>query len=580
MKLIIKEFLSQLKESGELDRLMPDLLARMKIIPISRPQVGVRQNGVDIAAVGKDKSGHKRLYLFVLKVGDLGRADWWGDMNAVSPSVGQINQTYLRTSVRPEHKLLPVTIVICSTGELKQDVVQDFTGMCEIQEKMGITLEYWSGDDLASLVEEHLLDEYAIDPSARADLRRALALIGSRDYDLRHAYSVLNSLLLKSFDASARLTSSSRKKFMAQLKTANLVLEIAFRWAQEGGNLLNAFRLGERCCLWAWESIRIRGLTEYRPAMKTFKDICNSHLRIGNAYVSKMERHFMVRDGASVFSGENALVTNKIYEQIGILSEIGLQNLEFSNAPTLDAETRVEALRRGARTSELLEGLIFHNQSSFSPRFDENAIEVSLAMLLFFATGRHGSARSWLEHLSNRLRISLGSSDSFPIASDSIDDLVALEVRSLSKAQIERLRHLSTLAPTLMHWCVFFGFEDLYQLLQTQQSAAFKGVSLQLWYADASTECHLYREPAQYESGTTEVPMHFPATIGEQREQERLKMESGNVATLGHISAVSHGFPTLVIMACRHFRTPVSPQFWVARTVNAEERGPSAQAEA
>jgi len=575
MKLIIKEFLSQLKESGELDRLMPDLLARMKIIPISRPQVGVRQNGVDIAAVGKDKNGQKRLYLFVLKVGDLGRVDWWGDMNAVSPSVGQINQTYLRTSVRPEHKHLPVTIVICSTGELRQDVIQDFTGMCEIQEKMGITLEYWSGDDLASLVEEHLLDEYAIDPSARADLRRALALIGSRDYDLRHAYSVLNSLLLDSFDASVRPTSSSRKKFMAQLKTGNLVLEIAFRWAQEGGNLLNAFRLGERCCLWAWESIRIRQLTKYRPAMKTFRDIYQSHQRIGNAYVDKMQRHFMIRDGASVFSRENALVTNKIYEQIGILSEIGLQNLEISNDLTLDAETRAKALAHGARASELLEGLIFHNPSSFSPRFDENAIEVSLAMLLFFATGRRGAARAWLEHLSNRLRISLSSSDSFPIASDSIDDLVALEVRSLSKAQTERLRHLSTLVPTLIHWCVFFGLDDLYRLLQTQQDAAFKGVSLQLWYADETTESHLYREPAQYESGTTEVPMNFPATIAEQREQERLKVDSGNVATLGQISAFSQGVPTLVVMACRHFRTPLSPQFWVARAVGTDAVAPS-----
>ena len=29
MKLIVKEFLSQLKESGELDRLLPDLLSRI-----------------------------------------------------------------------------------------------------------------------------------------------------------------------------------------------------------------------------------------------------------------------------------------------------------------------------------------------------------------------------------------------------------------------------------------------------------------------------------------------------------------------------------------------------------------------
>ena len=43
-----------LKESGELDQLLADLLLCMEIEPISRAQVGVRQYGVDIAAVGPD----------------------------------------------------------------------------------------------------------------------------------------------------------------------------------------------------------------------------------------------------------------------------------------------------------------------------------------------------------------------------------------------------------------------------------------------------------------------------------------------------------------------------------------------
>ena len=53
MKLIIREYLSLLKESNELDRLLPDLLLMMGIEPISHAQVGVRQYGVDLAAVGE-----------------------------------------------------------------------------------------------------------------------------------------------------------------------------------------------------------------------------------------------------------------------------------------------------------------------------------------------------------------------------------------------------------------------------------------------------------------------------------------------------------------------------------------------
>ena len=59
MRLVLLEHLRMLRESGEFDALFPDLLLAMKIVPISKPQIGVRQAGVDIAAVGKDDSGAK-----------------------------------------------------------------------------------------------------------------------------------------------------------------------------------------------------------------------------------------------------------------------------------------------------------------------------------------------------------------------------------------------------------------------------------------------------------------------------------------------------------------------------------------
>ncbi|WP_282295749.1 hypothetical protein [Stenotrophomonas sp. PS02289] len=561
MKLIIKEYLSQLRESGDLDRLLPDLLSRMKIIPISRPQIGVRQNGVDIAAVGKDDQGMKRLYLFVLKVGDLGRKDWNGGVNGVRETLGQIEDVYLPTSVRPQHRSLPVTVVICSTGDLRQDVVQDFTGYGN-GKASHYSLVYWSGDDLAGWIEEHLLDEYAIEPSARADLRRALALIGSRDYDLRHAHKVLRSLLLDGEHGSRASTAAGQKRFIRQLKTTNLVLEIAFRWAAEGGNLLNAFRLGERCCLWAWEAIRLRGLTGYGPAKRVFQDLYQSHLRICDAYIEKMRTYFAVRDGVSIFSGENALVTNTIYEQIGILAEIGILHLERSTRPGLSAQGREDALARAQSVSTLLVQLIFNNPSSFSPRYDGNAIEISLALILLHNTQAHQSASRWLEHLAGRLRFTFAVSHCFPIATDSMEDLVAMEVLDLSEEQIQRLRHLSTLIPTIMYWCAKFGLKDLYQRLQAQQDVGFKGVFFQLWYADSKTESLLYREPAQHDSGAMEISIHLPTQMSELNELERLKRQSGNIATVDSFSAVSAGAPALVLMACRHFRTPVPPQVW------------------
>ena len=558
MKLIIKEFLSQLKESGELDRLLPDLLSRMKIIPISRAQVGVRQNGVDVAAVGKDDMGIKTLFLFVLKVGDLGRRDWDEGLNAVRATLNQIQDSYLRSSVRTEHKELPVKVVVCSTGDLRQEATQDFTGYVDRHTTNGLAFEFWSGDRLADLIEEHLLDEYAMAPSERADLRRAIALIGSRDYDLRHAYKVLHGLLIDENSDSAAVAAAQRKRFIRQMKTAALVLEIIFRWANEEGNLLNAFKVGERCSLWAWELVRSRNLFKYRPALAAFWNIYQAQCRISGAYFHKLHPYYLVKDGLSVFASENALVTDKVYEQIGIISEIGL--LQLRNATDDNSGIAVE---NANAIADVLVKLVKNNPSSGSPRFDGNAIDLSLAFMLLVATGRDDDAKEWLAVIADRVSYAFKISECFPIATDSFDDLVALEMGNLTRDEINKLKDLSTLVPTVMYWSVVLGHGELYNRLQSAQSTSFNGVCLQLWYADEATEQIVYRESAQYESGTTEAPIRFPADAKELIASEAMKLDSKAVVDLSAFSAIEHGMFVLVMMASRHFRTPFAPQFWM-----------------
>ena len=46
MKLILSQYIRSLKERDEFDRLLPDLLLAMDYVPISKPQIGVRQFGV------------------------------------------------------------------------------------------------------------------------------------------------------------------------------------------------------------------------------------------------------------------------------------------------------------------------------------------------------------------------------------------------------------------------------------------------------------------------------------------------------------------------------------------------------
>ena len=70
MKLLFRNYLGSLREREELDAILPDLLSELGYTVYSRPQRGTAQAGVDIAAVGKDDDGERKLFLFSVKQGD------------------------------------------------------------------------------------------------------------------------------------------------------------------------------------------------------------------------------------------------------------------------------------------------------------------------------------------------------------------------------------------------------------------------------------------------------------------------------------------------------------------------------
>ena len=93
-----------MKERHELDAFSPELLSDMGFNIISRPQVGTRQYGVDVAAIGKNGQGQDAVYLFSIKGGDLTRREWDGNTNqALRPSLNEIIDVYITKNIPPEH---------------------------------------------------------------------------------------------------------------------------------------------------------------------------------------------------------------------------------------------------------------------------------------------------------------------------------------------------------------------------------------------------------------------------------------------------------------------------------------------
>ena len=175
MKLIIREYLSLLKESKELDRLLPDLLLMMGIEPISHAQVGVRQYGVDVAAVGEYKDEGNTLLLFTIKQGDLGRLDWDVNEQSIRQLLDEIKDVYLENHIRPKHLTLKKKIILCTGGNLKQEIQQNWKGYISKNSIKGeVDYEFWGGDKLAILIEEFMFNEQIVPKSTLSPLRSRL----------------------------------------------------------------------------------------------------------------------------------------------------------------------------------------------------------------------------------------------------------------------------------------------------------------------------------------------------------------------------------------------------------------------
>ena len=124
MKLVIRQYLASLKERGELDALLPDLLSQMGLEVFLKPGIGSRQYGVDVGAVGKlSQDTEEKVFLFSVKSGDLGRKDWdGGNPQDLRPSINEIIDVFIPTRVPSEYKGLPVEICLCFGGEIKEEV--------------------------------------------------------------------------------------------------------------------------------------------------------------------------------------------------------------------------------------------------------------------------------------------------------------------------------------------------------------------------------------------------------------------------------------------------------------------------
>ena len=563
MKLVIREYLSMLKEAGELDSLLFDLLMNMKIIPLNRAESGGRQDGVDIPAVGNDpEDGRRKLFIFTAKCGDITRQEWDAAPNGIRASLNEILEGYLRTRIRPGHAKLPKKIVLVTGGALKQNVAQNWTNYVhehtQIHSKYGeIEFSFWGGEELAPLIEKYLLDEYLFPEFSRKNLRKTIALVDQNEDQPKYFYQLIDETLFSGNLPTDRKQGSVQKRQKA-LCLLHLSLNIVFHWSEEAANLRPALLSAEYIVLRTWDWLRHNDLFECKKTMKRFIQLFFTYLRIGDRYAGKLQPYCYVQDGLSSYNiADEVEYPLRTFETIGILASISLSYWYI--AQHLEGDTQRRYFDQSSAIAQMLENLIKSNPSAWTPLYDSHAIDIALGLLALTAANEQEMAIEWVTGITSRIFYAYNTlGKHFPISSDNHEELIALQFEKAPPK--ETLTNLSTLLPLLADWYAILNLNEEYLVFYERTVHTFSHTNLQVWFPDDETENYLYCQNAGYASGLTVDSIQLPPTLDELktfiidlREQKR---------EFRSLTCFAKRHPELGLIASRHFRTPVIPAYW------------------
>lgn len=554
MKLILKQYLASLKERKELDAVLPDLLSSMGMNVFISPTRGVKEYGVDIAAVGHVKAEEEKVYLFSVKSGNLTRDTWNGNTDqALRPSLDEIQDSFIPSRLPPEHRDKKIVICLCFGGDVNSGIRQEVSGYEKRNTRDNISFEEWNGDKLSEFIQKYLLKEKLLPSSCQALLRKSLALLEEPESSNKHFSQLVDEVLSNATDSDSVASAITR---------VNVCLWVLYSWCRDGGNLESAYLSSELALLLAWNKVKDH-YTGRNKSSKSFDSILDTYQQITDCYVDRClipYVEFKYALSHAVHSPSSIDVNIKLFDVLGRLAVKGhwiLDSLSknYVETPPIAGESEEQEklrlrLREITRSINLL---VVNNPMLLSPYKDSQAIDLGLALTLLSNNSELDDfVRSWLSEMVNRCIFCFESNGMYPIVHNSYEKL--LEHRNKDKADSNyknKVTEASVLYPLLTVFCSLYKLDSVSQDLEKFATEKLAHSTLQYWYPNQHSEDAMYSNSDTHGSASTDFPMNSSSAL------EHIKQECSEADSFKKMSAVTEGKAPLVLTACRCYRYPV-----------------------
>ena len=556
MKLIFMEYLASLKERGELDVILPDLLSEIGWSVFSKPAVGTRQHGVDVAAVGADDvRGETKVFLISIKSGDLRRSSWDSDEQSLRQSLNEIRDVYINNILPKRYRGLPIVIVICIGGDLHEDVRANVEGYISANERTGISFDVWNGDKLSDLLLSGVLRDHALPNTWRADFRKSVALVDEPKASFQYFRNFVDSI--------ADQCKPTRRSRLTAVRQIYVGLWTLFVWARNANNTEAGYLSCEYAVLVGWFLVKdhLKGKSEATCQLwQSMWLLIALHQGIADDYLTRyVEPRAKIPHGlsAAVPSQASLDVNLRMFDLLGRLGMRGIWHCLAERMSEVGTEDDKPSVQKNLRhIAQTIINMISNNPILNTPIKDDHAIDVNIACLFLRGVGCIQFIKDWIRRIAHATRYAFQTDGPYPCVHRDYRDLV--EHPRGEAGYRERATAGSILVPTLAMWAAIADDPDTLEMLAEFTSGPYKHSTLQLWYPGDDSEEHFYRGSADH--GLAASGFKVVQSCGD------LVKSIGDECTASSaflsLSAIRRGLWPLVILACRHHRMPVPPHFW------------------
>lgn len=525
MRLIIKDYLAQLKEKDELDLLLCDLLLQMGYTTDNRPQSGNRQHGVDIQA-----HSAAEIILCVVKQGNLTRNNWDVGPNAVRPSLNEIQDTYIRLNLA-NYKQKKLRIIIAMNGMCDEAVRADVEGYIKRQngslwENRTVEIDLWNIDAITDLVQKHLLDEHMFTKKVQTLLRRALYFIEESDYRREYFEHIVDMSL-------AELTDDDKRAFDKKLAGLHLACQMIAHYAAEAGIFKVGIWVSEYLIIRYWKWLLTNGKLGKQQYVQWLYKFLNMYEQWNQAYFQSVK--YCGEEPDRIPYGD--IVENRVtlYEVLGFLS---------TYAYYLSYKTDRASNIRCQEVLNSMVSFINNYPALVYPPYDRHVGIISMMYRLLLRLERTDDIRMLMERQCMYLLAYYRREHKYPVPTDCFEDATRIHLG----LPVDDY-NTSAFWGTMVEWIILMDCDKLYNDLIDFLREDLSEVTKCAWFLRAEEELNFYDPQAMNRAGegtafepedTFEEMKDIVEFVLQQYEQEEFSFEE-------------YCFKPLELITCRYY---------------------------